>query len=68
MGRTLASLPSDPVVMVGWDLGGVGRLQYIRSTLLETPLVGLPLWKFYDILKHTKNFIFNVLSIGYMYT
>ena len=30
--------------------------------------MGLPLWKLYDILKHTEEFIFNVLYIGYMYT
>ena len=30
--------------------------------------MGLPLWKLYVILKHTKDFIFNVLYIGYMYT
>ena len=30
--------------------------------------MGLSLWKLHDILKHTKDFIFNVLYIGYMYT
>ena len=34
----------------------------------ETPLLGFPVWKPYDILKHVKDFIFNVLYIGYMYT
>ena len=30
--------------------------------------MGLPLWKLYDILKHTMDFIFNALYIRYMYT
>ena len=30
--------------------------------------MGLPLWKLYDILKHTKDFIFSGLYTGYMYT
>ena len=35
---------------------------------MGTLLMGLPLWKLCDILKHTKDFIFNVLYIGYVYT
>ena len=31
-------------------------------------LVGLPLWKLYDMLKNTKDLIFEVLYTGYMYT
>ena len=34
----------------------------------QSTLVGLPLLEIYDILKHAKNFIFNVLYTGYMYT
>ena len=68
MARTLASLAEESVVMVGWDLGG--RQVTIQKGVPcgRPPLVGLPLGKHYDIFKHKKDFILNVLYMGYMYT
>ena len=53
--------------MVGWDMWG-RQVTIHKGVHCGRPIGGLPLWKLYDILKHTKDFIFNVLYIGYMYT
>ena len=61
MGKTLASLAWDPVVMVSWDLGARQVIIHKGIHCGSPHWWGLPLWKFYDILKHKKDFIFNLL-------